>query len=191
MDKHTLRTEYQQQRRRISPAERQAVSQTLVTHWQNGPFSQPKLRIGSYLATDHECPTHDLHQCCWQHQHSVFVPVLSQARLGLVEYHADSQLQASGKPGILEPQDGDMIDLNELDVLLLPLLAIDAQGYRLGFGSGYYDRLLAQQRPTYVIGLGYAAQYCQQLPHDPWDVPLDGFLSERGWLFFAQAQRPV
>lgn len=191
MDKATLRAHYQQQRRDLSPSMRQAVSDAVVRHWRSGPFHQTGLRIGSYLATPYECPTKDLHQICWQQQQQVFVPILSQSRLGLVAYRQDSPLQATAHQGICEPQDTNIVALEAIDVLLLPLLAIDSHGYRLGYGSGYYDRLLQHQKPHYLIGLGYAAQYCTSLPHDSWDIPLDGFLCETGWLFFAHAQRPV
>jgi 5-formyltetrahydrofolate cyclo-ligase len=191
MDKMALRALHLQQRRAISPATRQAVSRALVHHWQHGPFNQPHLRIGSYLATRYECPTQDLHQWSWQHHQSLFVPVVSHLEPGLVAYQADSHLTPTAYADILEPQDGQRICVSDLDVLLLPLLAIDAQGYRLGYGSGYYDRLLEHQRPPCLIGVGYLAQYCATLPQDAWDIPLDGFLCENGWLFFAQAQCPV
>lgn len=191
MDKSAFRALHLQQRRGVSVAERQRVSQALAHHWQDGPFNQPHVRIGSYLATSYECPTQDLHQWSWQHQQSLFVPVLSQLRPGLVSYHADSHLIPTAQAGLLEPQDGNRVDLGDLDVLLLPLLAVDSHGYRLGYGSGYYDRLLERQRPPYLIGLGYEAQYCATLPHDAWDIPLDGFLCENGWLFFPHAQGTV
>lgn len=191
MDKVALRKLYLQQRRAVLPATRQEVSRALVHHWQNGPFSQPHLRIGSYLATRYECPTQDLHQWCWQRQQSLFVPALTQVKPGLVAYHTDSHLTPTAHAGILEPQNGERITVSDLDVLLLPLLAIDSHGYRLGYGGGYYDRLLEHQRPPYLIGVGYLAQYCATLPQDAWDIPLDGFLCENGWLFFAQTQRPV
>lgn len=69
------------------------------------------------------------------------------------------------------------------DVLLVPLLAFDMAGYRLGYGGGYYDRTLAelreQGRPVCAIGLGYAGQEQEALPRAAWDQRLDWVVTER------------
>ncbi|MBI2240750.1 MAG: 5-formyltetrahydrofolate cyclo-ligase [Magnetospirillum gryphiswaldense] len=71
------------------------------------------------------------------------------------------------------------------DLLLVPLLAFDSQGYRLGYGGGYYDRTLAGLRDrAYVtaIGVGFAAQQVQAVPRDKYDQRLDMILTEQGLL---------
>jgi len=71
----------------------------------------------------------------------------------------------------------------EPDVLLVPLLAYDAMGYRLGYGGGFYDRTLAALRgrkPITAIGVGYSAQALAQVPHGPMDQRLDYVLTENG-----------
>lgn len=68
-------------------------------------------------------------------------------------------------------------------VLLVPLLAFDRAGYRLGYGGGFYDRTLAglrAARPTAAIGLAYAAQRAEALPREPTDIPLDSIATEQG-----------
>lgn len=70
-----------------------------------------------------------------------------------------------------------------LDVLLVPLLAFDAAGYRLGYGGGYYDRTLAELRaqgPILAIGIAYAGQEVEHLPHDDFDERMDMVLTETG-----------
>lgn len=67
-------------------------------------------------------------------------------------------------------------------VLLVPLLAFDREGYRLGYGGGFYDRTLAKLRtpgPVLAIGLGYAAQEMAELPHEAFDQRLDCLVTER------------
>jgi len=64
----------------------------------------------------------------------------------------------------------------EPDILLVPLLAFDVTGIRLGYGAGHYDRTIARLRavkPIKAIGIGYSAQHMPHLPADPWDQPLD------------------
>lgn len=73
------------------------------------------------------------------------------------------------------------------DLIMVPLLAFDAAGGRLGQGGGYYDRTLEALRALgrvpriAAIGLGYAAQELDNLPMDPHDQPLDGVLTEAGY----------
>lgn len=69
------------------------------------------------------------------------------------------------------------------DLVLVPLVAIDGKGTRLGQGKGHYDRVLAKlrERGALLIGVGWQVQKLkEQIPADPWDVPLDGFASPDG-----------
>jgi 5-formyltetrahydrofolate cyclo-ligase len=69
------------------------------------------------------------------------------------------------------------------DVLLVPLLAFDADGYRLGYGGGFYDRTLETLRARHkicAIGIGYAGQEMGNLPHENHDQTLDAVLTETG-----------
>lgn len=71
------------------------------------------------------------------------------------------------------------------DLVLAPLIAFDAAGYRLGQGGGYYDRTLAALRAAgrlFVIGLAYAGQQVERIPHDAHDQPLDAILTESGYV---------
>jgi 5-formyltetrahydrofolate cyclo-ligase len=83
-------------------------------------------------------------------------------------------------------------------VLLVPLLAFDADGYRLGYGGGFYDRTLSSARaevtpanpphraPIISIGVAYAGQEVKALPHEAHDHPLDAVLTENGLRHFHQ-----
>jgi 5-formyltetrahydrofolate cyclo-ligase len=69
------------------------------------------------------------------------------------------------------------------DVMLVPLLAVDAAGWRLGYGAGYYDRTcvaLRRSGPLTTIGIGYFIQAVERVPHGDHDVPLDWILTDRG-----------
>lgn len=70
------------------------------------------------------------------------------------------------------------------DVLLVPLLAYDAEGFRLGYGGGYYDRTIAALREAKIlkaaIGIAYACQEHPRLPVEPHDQPLDAVVTEMG-----------
>jgi 5-formyltetrahydrofolate cyclo-ligase len=76
----------------------------------------------------------------------------------------------------------------EPDWLIVPLLAFDRQGYRLGQGGGYYDRTLAAlraRRRVWAVGLAYAGQQIPDAPREAHDQPLDAILTETGYHVFA------
>lgn len=86
-----------------------------------------------------------------------------------------------GKYGIEEPlPTAPMITPQEVDLILVPTVACDRQGYRLGYGGGYYDRLLSSPEwlniPT--IGIVFDFAYVNQLPKDAWDIKLDYICTE-------------
>jgi 5-formyltetrahydrofolate cyclo-ligase len=66
------------------------------------------------------------------------------------------------------------------DVLLVPLLAFDRRGYRLGYGGGFYDRTLAGLPGRLAIGCAFAAQELDEVPVGPYDMPLAAIATERG-----------
>lgn len=69
------------------------------------------------------------------------------------------------------------------DLLIVPLLAFDRAGMRLGYGAGYYDRTLAglrARKPVIAVGVAYAAQEVPEVPHDASDEPLDWIITESG-----------
>jgi 5-formyltetrahydrofolate cyclo-ligase len=88
-----------------------------------------------------------------------------------------------GNYGILEPNStSPQLHPLMVDLMLVPAVAIDRSGYRLGYGSGYYDRLRADpcwcKIPT--IGIVFESAYVETLPIDPWDLPLDAVCTESG-----------
>lgn len=67
--------------------------------------------------------------------------------------------------------------IEEIDVVLVPGIAFDRQGRRLGYGKGFYDRLLAKNPEILSIGIGYQEQFSKDLlPQDPWDISLKELL---------------
>lgn len=91
-----------------------------------------------------------------------------------------------------DPKKTPPVDPYQLELVLLPLVAFDENGHRLGAGGGYYDRYfeftkqpLKQHRST-LIGVAYDFQKSERLPHLAWDVPLDGVVTESSVLFFSR-----
>jgi 5-formyltetrahydrofolate cyclo-ligase len=94
-----------------------------------------------------------------------------------------SQALVPGKFGIPEPPPtAPPIDPAQVDLILVPAVACDVRGYRLGYGGGFYDRLLSQPvwigKPTVAIVFDYAR--LPTVPKNPWDKPLEGICTETG-----------
>lgn len=86
----------------------------------------------------------------------------------------------AGDFGALIPEAGDWI---EPEVVIVPLLAFDRRGFRLGYGGGFYDRTLEglrARRPTLAIGYAFAAQEVDEVPIEPTDQPLDLIVTDTG-----------
>lgn len=79
-----------------------------------------------------------------------------------------------------------------LGLLLVPALALDRRGFRLGYGGGWFDRLRADPSWRSVPALIVAPFSCvvERLPVEPWDVPFDGWLSEKGIEWLQPVERP-
>ena len=147
------------------------------------------LRIAAYLNSPDEASLDTWIAQAWtQTQMQVFVPVVAQQpQQGQMNFHRyDKSTQITiGRYGIrtlAQPESIERVDAADLDCALLPLLAFDKYGTRMGMGGGYYDRFFADDaNKPYLLGIGYDAQRsAQKLEKSPWDVGLDGVITESG-----------
>lgn len=112
---------------------------------------------------------HDAGQCGKQ----VLLPVIDGENM-LVKVYDPQHIVQTGKYNIKEPSAhcATFTDLDEIDLAIIPGRAFTRAGLRMGRGKGYYDRTLPSLRcPKW--GVAFACQIMEDLPTDPWDVPLD------------------
>lgn len=176
-------------RMQLSPQQQQHASQQACAKILHHPRFQQAQLIGSYLATQGEQNPAPLWPLAPQKHW--FLPIVQETpcrQLQFAPYQPGDTLTPNiyRIPEPVVPKEY-WVSVQQLDCLIVPLVAFDAQGYRLGMGGGYYDRTLAylQQYPTakpYRIGLGYAFQYIEKLPHQPWDIPLQTIITENSEL---------
>ena len=83
--------------------------------------------------------------------------------------------------GILEPtEDNELIDINKIELILVPGLAFDKNGNRMGHGNGYYDRFLSScSTSTIFIGIAYSFQVFNTIPFDKYDVKIHKLITEK------------
>lgn len=114
-----------------------------------------------------------------------YFPVLDDDKLIFLPATPNSHFEKN-KYGILEPQVSrkEAIPLDKLDLVLMPLVAFDVFGNRIGMGKGYYDKtfedIVREHRDqTHLLGIAYEFQKYDVLPFKTWDVPLDGVVTEK------------
>ncbi len=115
------------------------------------------------------------------HQGAVGVPVIIAPATPLrFRAWGPGVAMVAGEFGALIPAEGPWVDPQ---VVIVPLLAFDARGFRLGYGGGFYDRTLAGLRalgPVHAVGFAFAAQEVPQVPIDRFDQRLDAVVTEQG-----------
>jgi len=144
--------------------------------------------IACYLPSKNEFDTQPIIDAIWQAEKICYLPVLSANSLSFVAYHPGDTLQAN-QYNIPEPVDQSApLMADQLDLVILPLIAFDSMGHRLGTGGGYYDRTFAflHNAPNcpVMLGLAYDIQQAEGLPVDEWDVGLNAVITETGWRDF-------
>lgn len=133
--------------------------------------------IGLFKSFGDEIDTTPLMQALWAQKVRLALPKVAGRGMPL-EFHAykpGDELQRSAF-GVDEPV--ATAPVVTPSVLVVPLLAFDAEGYRLGYGGGYYDRTLARMRGILAVGVGFAVQQVPSVPREAHDAPLDKIVTE-------------
>jgi 5-formyltetrahydrofolate cyclo-ligase len=149
-------------------------------------------RVACYLANDGEMDVGPVMDLLRASGGRVFLPSLHGRELWFFPYDNGTPLRAN-RFGIPEPELSaqNRCRPRDLDLVLMPLVAFDTAGNRLGMGGGYYDRTFSylRNRVTWkkplLIGIAYEFQRLESLPSQPWDIALHGVATERQVYHFA------
>ena len=181
-----IRKKVREARRNLTPSFQNQAEENLTINFSQQVNLPKKAKIGLYLSNDGELRTNKLIQTLRVKKHQVYLPIIhpfNGASLLFQQYEENSPMVAN-RYAILEPKlnCSQICPLPELDILLMPLVAFDEQGNRLGMGGGYYDRTLAkhyaeQREKPKLIGLAHDCQKVESLPIEAWDVPLEQILT--------------
>jgi 5-formyltetrahydrofolate cyclo-ligase len=142
--------------------------------------------ISVYLSVRSELSTALLIELLLRRKRRLWVPVSSPGgRMRFAPLRRGGKLRTDALRLPRPVRGRPLRSARSLDLVVLPLLAYDARGRRLGNGGGYYDRALAgaAARPLRV-GYAYAAQEVNAVPFEPWDLRLDAVVTERGLRLF-------
>lgn len=189
MTKFALRKEFRDIRSKIPAAYRQQAAQTAAKVFASESILKQSEHIACYLPFKDEFDSSLVIESIWNAKKRCYLPVLQEdgKSLYFVRYVYGDSLRLN-QYSILEPAIvTHVISPEALDLVITPLIAFDLQGHRLGTGGGYYDRSFAfmqenvSKKPI-MMGLGYAAQQAEEVPHDPWDINLNAVLTEKKFI---------
>lgn len=178
MNKRELRTRFQALRHGIGAEHRtrysEAIAQKVLKLVQRNRIQS----VFAYLSFGEEVETHRLIQTLLDRGVHVAVPRCHKEThtMEAIALTNMSQLE-KGAYGIWEPKGGEVVSPDALEMILVPALAFDAEGYRLGWGAGYYDRYLSGYQGI-TAGLCFSACQTEVLPRDSHDLPVQLVLNE-------------
>ncbi|MFH1563825.1 MAG: 5-formyltetrahydrofolate cyclo-ligase [Nitrospirota bacterium] len=137
--------------------------------------------IAFYISFRNEVRTHEMVKEALGLGKKIIVPVVEREKtLSLCEIKDFEEELGIGKFGLLEPKSEyrRQVDLSELELVIVPGIAFDENGNRIGYGGGYYDNLLSQLAGIPFIGLAYELQIIAQIPTADYDIPVHKIITE-------------
>jgi 5-formyltetrahydrofolate cyclo-ligase len=185
-ERKSLRRRLRTLRMNVPEVRRHTVARAVAAHARRTGLLRANSRVALYLALPEELDTRPLIHAALAVGCRIYVPRIRwrTRRMEFRRLAMDTALQI-GRLGISESH-GATIATRRLDVVFVPLVGIDSTGTRLGMGAGFYDRHFAfrlaernWRRPR-LIGVAYDFQRVDSIARAPWDVPLDGVLTESG-----------
>lgn len=177
-EKKLLRKQMKAMRDGIGDAERKAYSEAIARKVLALAEERAVKTVFVYLSFGSEVQTHALVQALLERGIRVAVPVCDTKTHTMqavcIDGFGDLKEDAYG---ILIPKCGAVLLPRETDLVLVPALAFDREGYRLGYGGGYYDRYLKEYE-GFSAGLAFSACCMESLPRDRYDLPVGCVLTE-------------
>jgi 5-formyltetrahydrofolate cyclo-ligase len=186
--RNALRRKLRARRNALGAPQQRRAAQQLATRLATQPLLRVSRRIAVYLPNDGEIDPVPLMMRIWKMNKTCYLPVLSRLthdRLWFAPFMPDTPLTRN-RFGILEPLTParTRVSAQALDLILLPLVAFDTHGHRLGMGGGFYDKSLAflrsrsVWRKPHLIGLAHDFQRVDKLVANTWDVPLQAVATD-------------
>lgn len=172
--KSELRKQVLQEMKAISQEQKQAIEQALTERLLHHPFYQEAKVIATYLSFPHEFQTQGLIEQALRDGKKVLIPkTYSKGRMDFVVYDLQQLVKTSF--GLLEPQGNlEVVDASQIDLIHVPGLAFTMEGYRIGYGGGYYDRYL-EYFSGHTLSTIYPCQIQDFIPENH-DIPVQEVL---------------
>ena len=172
--KSELRKQVMQEMKALPREQKQFIDQALTERLLQHPFYQEAKVIATYLSFHHEFQTQELIEQALKDGKKVLIPkTYPKGRMDFVVYDPHQLVKTSF--GLLEPQgDLEVVDASQIDLIHVPGLVFTTEGYRIGYGGGYYDRYL-KHFPGHTLSTIYPCQI-QDFSPENHDIPVQEVL---------------
>ena len=188
-NKVILRKEMRERRRSLADHERCAAAKGLLANLASIGVLDAARCIALYLVNDGEIDPIEVMHWCWANQRLVYVPIVVQEKKNTLVFapvSGNTEFREN-RYGIPEPvvDTDQVIGPEDLDLVLLPLVAFDSMGNRLGMGGGFYDTTFEFVRgatggvPT-LVGIAHELQRVERIDSESWDIPLATVVTDQG-----------
>lgn len=178
MEKQIVRKKIKAMRQMLSEAEKIAAAEKAFARLEQTAAFMMADKILMYHSLPDELPTRRFLDK-WHDRKHFYLPRVNGVNLDILPFE-QSRLEL-GAFHIEEPTGDDVADVNEIELIVVPGVAYDRRGNRMGRGKGFYDRLLATTRAT-KVGIGYEFQIVDELPVEDHDVAMDIIISEDSYI---------
>ncbi len=175
MNKDDIRRRVKARKTMLDDSDRMTAAQSVFAMLEQTAAFMLADRILMYHSLPDELSTHEFIRR-WSPRKHFYLPRVNGVNLDILPY--DESRLSLGSFHIEEPTGDDTTDINDIELIVVPAVAFDRKGNRVGRGKGYYDRLLSGSKAT-KIGVGYDFQLIDEgIDADPHDVRMDVIITE-------------
>ena len=182
-EKRKVRYEFLNLRDRVDPILASAYSNVIFSKVKKLPVYEKARTVMFYLTYGSEVATDSMISSALDEDKSVVVPAIQNPGDGKMFAVRISRLEDAYQSvyGIRQPEinQEDLIGKDEIDLVFVPGIAFDYEGFRIGYGKGYFDRWLSGIVPEKTIGLAYDFQITDKMPTGKYDLPVGTIITEK------------
>ncbi len=174
MDKQTVRSKIRATKALLTASEKKAAAESVWAMLENTAAFMMSDHILMYHSLADELDTHGLLKK-WCRSKRFYLPRVNGVNLDILPFDPDTLEE--GAYHIMEPSGSETTPLSTIEMIIVPAVAYDVRGNRVGRGKGFYDRLLADAKAM-KVGVGYDFQVVDEIDAEPHDVGVDVVITE-------------
>ena len=181
--KENIRNEKRYERSLLSDAHIARLSDNFLTQWMKFSKELSYQSIALYYPFDNEASPLEIINYLHSKNKEVHLPVIENNSKTL--FFAKNGIQSElikNNFGIFEPKNKEFVDIEEIDIALIPCVAFNDKLFRLGMGGGFYDRTFSKKSSTILIGMAYSFQYENESFQEKHDIKMDYVITQKGVL---------
>lgn len=182
LEKKSIRQDILEKRKNLSKYTRESYSKIITNKILDSDYYMNSTTIMCFISFSDEVDTHDFIKKAISDGKNIVVPITfpetKELKPSLVKNFKELEI---GYYNILTPKREfeRFIDPGEIDLIIVPGVAFNSDGYRIGYGGGYYDRFLLKTGNTPTIAIGFSEQIVKHIPIDIYDIPVDYIYTEK------------